>query len=121
MTKTSLTNNLHCINYSLLLQVFLGVTIFGLFHGLVYLPVLLSWIGPRPYYNAREEQYPEDNIDTRYPMYIAGRPSIERRRRAEASKHKVDVYQVSGPTVDEQRPFSHGVSVRERAVVSSID
>ena len=32
-----------------LLQVFMTVVIFGLFHGLVYLPVILSWIGPAPY------------------------------------------------------------------------
>ena len=25
------------------------VVIFGLFHGLVYLPVILSWVGPSPY------------------------------------------------------------------------
>jgi len=25
------------------------VVLFGLFHGLVYLPVILSWVGPSPY------------------------------------------------------------------------
>ena len=28
-------------------QIFLGVVIFGLYHGLIYLPVLLSLIGPK--------------------------------------------------------------------------
>jgi hypothetical protein len=32
-----------------LLQVFFTVVVFGLFHGLVYLPVVLSWLGPEPY------------------------------------------------------------------------
>ena len=30
-------------------QVFFGVCFFGLYHGLVYLPVVLSLIGPAPY------------------------------------------------------------------------
>lgn len=30
-------------------QIFFGVFIFGVFHGLVFLPVLLSLIGPAPY------------------------------------------------------------------------
>ncbi|XP_075238943.1 patched domain-containing protein 3-like [Convolutriloba macropyga] len=30
-------------------QIFLLVSIFGLFHGLIFLPVMLSWIGPSPY------------------------------------------------------------------------
>ena len=33
-------------------QVFMTVVIFGLFHGLVYLPVILSWVGPTPYETA---------------------------------------------------------------------
>jgi len=35
-------------------KVFLGVTLFGTFNGLVFLPVLLAAIGPDPYYSARE-------------------------------------------------------------------
>lgn len=30
-------------------KVFLGVVIFGLFHGLCLLPIVLAWIGPKPY------------------------------------------------------------------------
>lgn len=32
-----------------LLQIFFLVVLFGLFHGVVLLPVILSWIGPKPY------------------------------------------------------------------------
>ncbi|XP_069127848.1 patched domain-containing protein 3-like isoform X2 [Argopecten irradians] len=39
-------------------KVFLLVVIFGVFHGLVYLPVLLSWIGPAPYMSAEREEPP---------------------------------------------------------------
>ncbi|XP_071954155.1 patched domain-containing protein 3-like [Antedon mediterranea] len=35
-------------------KIFLLVVIFGLFHGLVLLPVLLSWFGPEPYPSAGE-------------------------------------------------------------------
>lgn len=35
-----------------MIQVFFLVVIFGLFHGLVYLPIILSWIGPSPYGSA---------------------------------------------------------------------
>jgi hypothetical protein len=40
------------------MQIFTVVICFGLFHGLVFLPVLLSLIGPQPYMNtqvAKEE------------------------------------------------------------------
>ncbi len=32
-----------------LLQIFFCVVFYGLFHGLLFLPVILSWIGPSPY------------------------------------------------------------------------
>lgn len=38
--------------FSTFFKVFFLVVIFGLFHGLVYLPVVLSWIGPSPYDSA---------------------------------------------------------------------
>ncbi|XP_043207337.1 protein patched homolog 3-like [Amphibalanus amphitrite] len=36
-------------------KVFFGVTVYGLFHGLVLLPVLLSLVGPEPYLPARTD------------------------------------------------------------------
>lgn len=38
------------------------MVIFGLFHGLVYLPVLLSWIGPSAYSTA-DRRYKGDDVD----------------------------------------------------------
>ncbi|XP_041359344.1 protein patched homolog 1-like isoform X2 [Gigantopelta aegis] len=35
--------------FTLFFRVFFTVVLFGLFHGLVYLPVVLSWVGPQPY------------------------------------------------------------------------
>ena len=35
--------------FFLIFQVFLLVVLFGLFHGLIFLPVLSSFIGPAPY------------------------------------------------------------------------
>ncbi|XP_052775868.1 protein patched homolog 3-like isoform X2 [Mya arenaria] len=35
--------------FMLFFRVFMTVVIFGLYHGLVYLPVILSWVGPSPY------------------------------------------------------------------------
>ncbi len=43
------------------MQVFLGVSLFGLFHGLVYLPIMLSLVGPAPYLwvkNRRKQKAP---------------------------------------------------------------
>lgn len=37
------------------LQVFFLVVVFGLFNGLGLLSVILSWIGPAPYLNARKQ------------------------------------------------------------------
>ncbi|XP_053394032.1 protein patched homolog 1-like isoform X2 [Mercenaria mercenaria] len=36
-------------------RVFMSVVLFGLFHGLVYLPVVLSWVGPSPYPSNKAE------------------------------------------------------------------
>ena len=38
--------------FSVFFRIFLLVIIFGLFHGLILLPVMLSLIGPSPYSNA---------------------------------------------------------------------
>jgi hypothetical protein len=37
------------------MQIFLLVVVFGLFNGIVLLPVLLSLIGPKPYHTAGED------------------------------------------------------------------
>ena len=53
-----------CYNHLFLLQVFITVVIFGLFHGLAYLPVILSWIGPDPYHvGEHDEKYLPSEID----------------------------------------------------------
>ncbi|XP_056018910.1 NPC intracellular cholesterol transporter 1-like isoform X2 [Ostrea edulis] len=44
-------------------QIFLLVVVFGLFHGLVYLPVLLSWIGPSAYTTA-DRRYKDEDLET---------------------------------------------------------
>ncbi|KAK2157172.1 hypothetical protein LSH36_196g03007 [Paralvinella palmiformis] len=44
-------------------QIFLLVVIFGLFHGLVLMPVLLSWIGPSAYVSSLSEPIIEDPQD----------------------------------------------------------
>ncbi|XP_067679237.1 patched domain-containing protein 3-like [Haliotis asinina] len=41
-------------------KVFLLVVCFGLFHGLIYLPVVLSWIGPSPYLSADHDYHPNE-------------------------------------------------------------
>ncbi|XP_062571454.1 protein patched homolog 1-like isoform X2 [Saccostrea cucullata] len=41
--------NSNSYGFSLFFKVFFTVVVFGLFHGLVYLPVVLSWLGPKPY------------------------------------------------------------------------
>ena len=45
-----------------ILQVFLGVVVFGLFHGLIFLPVILSLVGPAPYLT--EEEIEKDSCST---------------------------------------------------------
>ena len=42
--------------WNVYLQVFFTVVVFGLFHGLAYLPVILSWIGPEPYHSDKTEE-----------------------------------------------------------------
>ena len=34
------------------------MVVFGLFHGLVYLPVVLSWLGPEPYHTSSVHKSP---------------------------------------------------------------
>ena len=62
-------------------QVFLCVVFYGLFHGLCYLPVLLSLIGPSPYdsseVNTEESpssSKPDDNTDCKGAYF---NPSLE--------------------------------------------
>lgn len=52
------------------MQVFFLIVLFGLFHGLVYLPILLSLFGPKPYQSA----YTADVIVT----YEKDDPALEK-------------------------------------------
>lgn len=47
----------------ILRQVFMLVVVFGLFHGLVVLPVLLSLVGPKPYSHDDGDEDAEDKLD----------------------------------------------------------
>ena len=53
--------------FSVFFRIFLLVIIFGLFHGLILLPVMLSLIGPSPYNNATpavtEKEFSEKKRD----------------------------------------------------------
>jgi multidrug efflux pump subunit AcrB len=48
--------------FSTFFKVFFCVVLFGMFHGIVFLPVLLSLIGPAPYENAVDALKREDTI-----------------------------------------------------------
>ncbi|KAJ8305936.1 hypothetical protein KUTeg_016481 [Tegillarca granosa] len=57
-----LLSNSYSYGFSLFFRVFFLVVIFGLFHGLAYLPVVLSWIGPDPYcsnFSPKHAQIPQ--------------------------------------------------------------
>ena len=49
-----------CLNF----QLFFGTVLFGLWHGLVLLPVLLSVIGPAPYPTARSNNTPTSKVNS---------------------------------------------------------
>ena len=54
---------------------FFCVVLYGLFHGLCYLPVLLSAIGPSPYESALAHPSAPDHKDgRRSPVHPAGLP-----------------------------------------------
>lgn len=42
---------------------FFTVVLFGLFHGLVYLPVVLSWLGPEPYHTSSVHTSPRRQLE----------------------------------------------------------
>lgn len=54
-------------------KVFFCVVLYGLFHGLCYLPVLLSAIGPAPYQSAQSHR-DSKGTRSRSPVYPAGLP-----------------------------------------------
>ncbi|XP_048761748.2 protein patched homolog 1-like isoform X1 [Ostrea edulis] len=56
--------NSNSYGFSLFFRVFFTVVVFGLFHGLVYLPVVLSWLGPEPYdTNSVHKSVPEKQFN----------------------------------------------------------
>jgi len=57
-----------------LFQIFTSVVIFGLFHGLVFLPVILSICGPDPYdtnfISPLDTDPNNDKLNTDYEVYV---------------------------------------------------
>ena len=58
-----------------LTQVFLAVVLLGLFHGLVFLPILLSWVGPTPYLSAEKDSHVNGNAAIRDTIENGHQPS----------------------------------------------
>lgn len=45
------------------MQIFFCVVLYGLLHGLLFLPVLLSWVGPSPYDSAYDgDVHPDEKV-----------------------------------------------------------
>lgn len=55
--------NSNSYGFSLFFRVFFTVVLFGLFHGLVYLPVVLSWLGPEPYHTSSVHTSPRRQLE----------------------------------------------------------
>lgn len=72
---TKITHTSHAIADSdpdtIFFQVFFCVVLYGLFHGLCYLPVLLSAIGPSPYESAKSHEQKSGRLS---PVHPAGLP-----------------------------------------------
>nr|XP_002739466.1 PREDICTED: protein patched homolog 1-like [Saccoglossus kowalevskii] len=51
--------------FKVFFKIFFLVVLFGLFHGLVFLPVMLSWTGPSPYLSAEISSTDEDSDDVK--------------------------------------------------------
>ncbi|KAL5022693.1 hypothetical protein ScPMuIL_001848 [Solemya velum] len=49
-------------------KIFFLVVLFGLFHGLMYLPVLLSWFGPQPYLSAERRAEDVEHLHPGHPI-----------------------------------------------------
>ena len=60
-------------SFSGFFQVFFCVVVYGLFHGLCYLPVLLSAIGPAPYESA-QSHHDGKGTRSRSPVHPTGLP-----------------------------------------------
>lgn len=54
------------------LQVFFCVVLYGLFHGLCYLPVLLSAIGPSAYESAQSQDHKDSRLSPVHPTGLPG-------------------------------------------------
>lgn len=50
--------------FTVFFKVFFSVVVFGLFHGLVFLPILLSWVGPAPYNTAQDPEDEQSHLQT---------------------------------------------------------
>lgn len=48
------------------------MVLFGLFHGLCYLPVLLSAIGPSPYESAQSHEHKDGRLSPVHPSGMPG-------------------------------------------------
>ena len=57
-------------------KVFFCVVAYGLFHGLCYLPVILSVIGPAPYDSAQSHEHKTNHLSSAHPSDFPGEDVI---------------------------------------------
>ncbi|MPC08658.1 Niemann-Pick C1-like protein 1 [Portunus trituberculatus] len=93
-------------------KIFFGVFMFGVFHGLVFLPVLLSLIGPAPYNTSSVAAMGSENISSEKELVINGHSYTQCRRLCHAGNRRERVkYQLittdSMPSSGEEYPQVH--------------
>lgn len=82
-------------------QVFFAVVLFGLFHGLCYLPVLLSAIGPAPYESARdhksEKQHGSGRSSPVHPVRAEDNKGLEIESKNNTNENQPNGYYIPAP------------------------
>ncbi|CAL4137274.1 unnamed protein product, partial [Meganyctiphanes norvegica] len=85
-------------------KIFFSVSLFGLYHGLVFLPVVLSLIGPAPYQSANQDDSKSLVISPKIsPKNISKEPQVERELNGDGFITK-DITPINTPDLEPSAP-----------------